>query len=531
LDAFDGISSPAGWDPGAMGLLPSLQERLPWVQEAFLRSAGVMVDVRVDQEFLVPGEEAGVTVELWNGGPDDLTGAVAEIVAPDGWGVGGESGGPRDVPMHSTLLRDYRIKVPEDAQASSLYYLGQPRAGELYRWPGDRRLWGLPGETYLFYASLTFNLGGLGPVEVRRPARFRGVDKATGEYVEPVLVVPAISLSLDPPMMAWPSAADGSREFTLTARSQTEGPLDGAAYLLAPEGWTVEPESQSLSLVGPGTEASLTFEVLRPADSPEGRYSVSARVRLKDGRSFEDGVSIVDYPHIRRSALFPPATSGISVFPVSVTAGLRVGYVMGSGDSGAEAIRQMGLSVDLLDAEDLRNGDLRSFDVLVLGIRAYETRPDLVTHNDRILDFAREGGTVIVQYNKYEYPDGGFAPYPVGMSRPHDRVSDEEAPVKILDPGDPVFRLPNTIGQEDFDGWFQERGLYFLGSWSPEFKALLEMADPGEDPKRGGLVMARVGEGYYVYTGLAFFRQFSEGVPGAYRLFANLLSIGDRGPS
>jgi len=531
LDALDGIPSPAGSDPGVVGLLFSLQERLPWVQEAFLRSAGVMMDVRVDREFLVPGEDVGVTVELWNGGPNDLTGAEAEVVAPDGWGVVGGGAPSRDVPVNSTLRRNYRIKVPVDAEASSLYYLDQPRAGELYQWPGDRRLWGLPGETELFYGNLTFNLGGLGPVEVWRPARFRGVDKATGEYVEPVLVVPALSLSLDPPMMAWPSAVEDSREFTLTVRSQTGGPLEGEAHLLVPEGWGVEPESQSLSLVGPGTETALTFQVRRATGSPEGHYSVSARVRLQDGRSFEDGISVVDYPHIRRSALFPAATSGISVFPVSVTEGLRVGYVMGSGDSGDEAIRQMGLRVERLDAEGLRNGDLRSFDVLVLGIRAYETRPDLVAHNDRILDFAKGGGTVIVQYNKYEYPEGEFAPYPVGMSRPHDRVSDEEAPVRILDPNDPVFRFPNTIGQEDFDGWVQERGLYFLGSWSPEFDVLLEMADPGEEPKRGGLVMARVGEGYYVYTGLAFFRQFSEGVPGAYRLFANLLSIGYGGPS
>jgi hypothetical protein len=185
----------------------------------------------------------------------------------------------------------------------------------------------------------------------------------------------------------------------------------------------------------------------------------------------------------------------------------------------------MGADVELLDPETVRTGDFESFDVVVLGIRAYETRPDLVAANDRLLDFARRGGTVIVQYNKYEFPRGGFSPYPVQMSRPHDRVADETAQVRILEPEHPALRFPNRIGTADFEGWAQEKGLYFLSGWGSEFTPLLEMADPGEGPKRGGLLMAPLGQGLYIYTGLAFFRQFPEGVPGAYRLFANLLSL------
>jgi len=215
----------------------------------------------------------------------------------------------------------------------------------------------------------------------------------------------------------------------------------------------------------------------------------------------------------------------VSVFRATLPEGLRVGYIMGSGDRGPEAIRQMGAQVDLLGPEAMREGRFDELNVLVLGIRAYETRPDLVAANDRILDFARGGGTVIVQYNQYEFPQGGFAPFPVAMSRPHDRVSDETAPVNILDPSHPVFQFPNPIGPEDFDGWVQERGLYFVREWAPEFTPLLEMADPGEEAKQGGLLVVRLGDGVYVYTGLAFFRQFPEGVPGAYRLFANLLSL------
>jgi hypothetical protein len=164
-------------------------------------------------------------------------------------------------------------------------------------------------------------------------------------------------------------------------------------------------------------------------------------------------------------------------------------------------------------------------DVLVLGVRAYETRVDLARANDAVLRFARAGGTVVAQYNQYAYPAGGFAPFPVEISRPHGRVTDEGAEVTVLEPDAPVFTGPNPIGADDFRGWVQERGLYFLSRWEPPFLPLLEMADPGEAPLRGSLVVAPVGEGLYVYTGLAFFRQFPHGVPGAFRLFANLVSL------
>ena len=215
----------------------------------------------------------------------------------------------------------------------------------------------------------------------------------------------------------------------------------------------------------------------------------------------------------------------VSVFPVAADTALRAGYIMGSGDDGPAALRQMGMTVSELGANRVLAGDYADLDVIVLGVRAYETRPDLVTANEALLDFARAGGTVIVQYNKYEFPAGGFAPFPVTINRPHDRVTDETAAVTILALESPVFAGPNSVGPADFEGWVQERGLYFLGEWDERYTPVMEMADPGEDPKRGGLVVAPLGDGLYVYTGLAFFRQFPAGVPGAYRLFANLVSL------
>jgi hypothetical protein len=185
----------------------------------------------------------------------------------------------------------------------------------------------------------------------------------------------------------------------------------------------------------------------------------------------------------------------------------------------------MGVRVDVLDERALASGALSEYDVIVLGIRAYETNPTVVASNERLLGFVRSGGTLIVQYQQYRYFRGGYAPYAVRARSPHDRVSDELAPVTVLTPGHPVFNKPNRIAASDFQGWVQERGLYFAHEWDERYQALLEMADPGEDPKRGGLLMARYGKGLYVYTGLSLFRQLPAGVPGAFRLLANLLSL------
>jgi len=201
--------------------------------------------------------------------------------------------------------------------------------------------------------------------------------------------------------------------------------------------------------------------------------------------------------------------------------------VRGAADRVPEALTAIGVPVELLGERNLDSGDLSRFDVIVIGSRAYETDPALVRSNGRILDYARGGGVVIVQYQQYAFVEGKFAPYKIEIGRPHDRVTDETAPVRILDPNHPAFTRPNRIGPEDWTGWVQERGLYFARTSDPAYTPLLAMADPGLTEQQGGLLAAQLGKGIYVYTGLAFFRQLPAGVPGAYRLFANLLGLGD----
>jgi hypothetical protein len=231
----------------------------------------------------------------------------------------------------------------------------------------------------------------------------------------------------------------------------------------------------------------------------------------------------VDYEHIERAAMFSTAEARISVVPVVVAEGLRVGYVMGSGDDGPDAIRQLGIDVELLDEQRVREGDFAGLDVIVLGVRAWEARADLRAAVGQLHDFARAGGVVVAQYNREAI--GSLPPFPLEVGRASPRVTDETAPVRILQPQAPVLTTPNRIGPSDFEGWVQERGLYFGEEWDERWVPILEMSDPGEQPQRGSLLVTAVGEGLFAYTALSFFRQWADGVPGAYRLFANLISL------
>jgi hypothetical protein len=423
----------------------------------------------------------------------------------------------------------WEVRIPADAAVSAPYYLEQPRRGDLYTWPEDPSVWARPFEVPPVLSDVTLSLsrpdGAADSVEVTRAGEYVGVDQVTGEYREPALVVPALSLDVEPRRMIWPAGAEGSRAVTVIITNTSATERSGTVRLDVPAGFRVEPEESPFTLAPGGTSGVFPFEVNPSGTVPEGEFTFPAVAVGADGERFETGLDVIDYPHIRRAALFHPSTVSVSAFPVVADTDLRVGYVMGSGDDGPSALGQMGMAVDLLSQEAVREGRFDAYDVLVLGVLAYETRPDLVQANDEVLAFAHRGGTVIVQYNRYGYPAGGFAPYPVDMSRPHDRVTDETADVHLLEPEAPVFRKPNQITSADFEGWVQERGLYFLGDWDPRYRPVMEMADPGEEPKAGSLVVAPVGEGLFVYTGLAFFRQFPAGVPGAYRLFANLVSL------
>ncbi len=539
-----------------------LRERERLAQEALLAAARVTLTLRADDDVVVPGQRLTVAAELWNGGPLAVRARRVGLQGPPGWSIeptalppeprwpfaalglsdpaedeagGGETAAPgvgpegREVAPGGLERLGFAVGVPSGAPISRPYFLREERAGDLYRWPEAPGLRARPRSPPPLrgFAALEIRVDEE-PVELRieRSVRHRAVDKARGELWRPLLVAPALSVELEPSVLVWPVGTAAGREIRVTVRSAARERVEGAVRLELPGGWTADSAARGFRLEGEGAAASLSFRI--SATDPEavagGLHAIRAAAELSDGRRYGRAVGVIDHPHIDPWLHVREAMTALRVFPITVAADRRVGYVMGSGDDVPVAIRQLGLEVELLEPARVAEGDFRDFDVLVLGIRAYETRPELGRANDRLLAWVREGGTLIVQYNKYEFVQGGFAPYRVSIARPHDRVTVEEAPVTILAPEAPAFRTPNRIDASDFEGWVQERGLYFFGEWEPPFVPLLEMADPGEEPKRGSLVVAPVGDGIYAYTGLALFRQLPAGVPGAYRLFANLLT-------
>jgi hypothetical protein len=421
----------------------------------------------------------------------------------------------------------YRLRLPESMRPTFPYYLAEPRRGAVYRWPEDPDLRNEPFEPAPLWLSQELTVSGpdLEPIRmsVTGPVMYRGVDKASGEFWRPVHVAPRLSVRPSTKTLVWAATDDSPRDLTITIRSEDPGVVRGSMDIEAPAGWIVEPDSTPFSLEGEGAETRLVFRV-QPGAAGQGTFVLRPVARSEDGGAFSTAVEMIDYPHIERR-LFPiDASVRLLRTPVQV-ADRRIGYVMGSGDDGAEVIRQLGLGVEMIEPDDWTLERLERYDTIVLGVRTYEVRPDLAAAAPTLLDWVRAGGTLIVQYNKYEFMDGEFAPYPIRMGQPAPRVTDETAEVRVLLPDLPLFNAPNRLDEEDFAGWVQERGLYFPTEWDERYLTPIEMADEGESPLRGALLIARYGEGLYAHTSLSFFRQLPAGVPGAYRLFANLISL------
>jgi hypothetical protein len=260
-----------------------------------------------------------------------------------------------------------------------------------------------------------------------------------------------------------------------------------------------------------------------PAAGAQGAFDLKATVEA-DGKQFSSGYTAIAYPHIETHFVYRAAATKAELFDVKVAPGLKVGYIAGSGDDIPEALAQLGVNVKMLGEGEVISGDLSVYDTIILGIRVYEVRDDVIANNKRLLDYVAAGGTLIVQYNKTEFGRGNFAPYPVKMDGSL-RVTDETAPVEVLASDNPVFNFPNKITAEDWKGWVQERGLYFLSEWDPRYTPLLSAPDEGGRKLAGGELIAKVGKGNYIFTAYAWFRQLPAGVPGAYRLFANLISL------
>jgi LmbE family N-acetylglucosaminyl deacetylase len=506
-----------------VGTADSVQRAL--LERAITIAAGVTIDGTADDGIVIPGERLQIEVTVWNAGDSAVRVDSAAVAAPAGWSLERLDLGAPTVAPGTLLTRRFVLTVAKDAERTQPYFLRRPltNRGGLYDWstaPPDVR--GLPFEPPPVTTRVRLLIGGE-PVTVTREVVYRYRDQAIGEIRRPLFVTRDVEVAIAPEELLWPidGGSRESRHFTVTVTNRARGPASVRTAVTPPAGWPPIP-AESLAFTREDETKSIPVTVAPPTgDSLKaGTYEV---------RAGAGWLEIIDYPHIRPRGLTRPSVAQIRVAGVALPALSRVGYVRGAADRVPEALLAVGLPLELISADSLARGDLSRYDAIVIGSRAYETEPALVASNGRLLDYAKNGGLLIVQYQQYPFVDGGFAPFPLSIARPHDRVTDENAPVTELDPANPVFHYPNEIGAEDWRGWIQERGLYFAHSWDTTYVPVLEMHDPGPPTPpaelKGGLLIAPLGRGTYVYTGLSFFRQLPAGVPGPYRLFMNLLGL------
>jgi hypothetical protein len=316
----------------------------------------------------------------------------------------------------------------------------------------------------------------------------------------------------------------GAQAFAVTAmlHSNVKGPAKGTIKLDLPAGWKSNPSSVEFSTVSDGDEQFVTFQVM-PANLSEKTYQLTAVAEFS-GKQYKEGYEVTGYPGLRPYYLYRPSVLRTSGVDVKVAEGLNIGYIMGSGDDVPASLENIGVHVNFLTPADVATADLAKYNVILLGVRTYAARDELKSYNGRLLDYVKNGGVMIVQYNTPEF-DKNFGPYPYEMGSNPEEVTDEASKIEILNSKNPVFLWPNQITSRDFDGWVEERGSKFLKSWDSHYEALLSTQDEGQEPQKGGLVYARYGKGIYIYNAYAFYRQLPEGVPGAFRLFANLVSL------
>jgi len=340
-----------------------------------------------------------------------------------------------------------------------------------------------------------------------------------GTVYEPLVVAPAISVAVSPAAGVVPLT---EKTLTVTARvrSNVKGAAAGTVKVELPQGWTAAPERAEFSLAKDGDEEEVRF-VVTPGKMTETAYTMTA-VATFAGREYREGYKTAGYAGLLPENLYRPATYQARGVEVKIAPGLRVGYLPGTGDEVQASLENLGVHATTLTMADVAGGKLSGYDVVVLGVRAYAAHPGLAAANAQLLNYAKNGGLVIVQYNTNQIDLG---PYPVALGDA-EKVVDERSPVRLLEPQSAVLSWPNRITEQDFDGWVEERGHSFMESWDPQYQAPLETHDPGQDPQKGGLLVAKTGKGAYVYLAYALYRELPEGVPGAYRLFANLLSLG-----
>jgi LmbE family N-acetylglucosaminyl deacetylase len=544
---------------------PVVDRKRQEIQETIALCSGLWLDATADKFAVVPGGMLKIKATALSREhvPVQVASVTIEGIASALDAKGGA--------LAYNEARNFtaEITVPRQQPLSQPYWLREPRQGDIYIVPNQLEI-GLAENPPLFEAKFQVRVD-TEDFEITRPVVYRYVERAQGELTRPVIVEPAVALEWSESALLFPNGS--AKKVELQLKSNTAG-ATGPVRIQAPAGWHVAPASEQFRLAMADEESSLALQINPPSQDAQEFLGASATV---GDQNIAVGMQTISYPHIPPQILFPPAKTKLVRADIRLLA-KTIGYVMGAGDEVPGALRQLGAEVSLLGPEDLARGNLARFDAIVTGVRAYNTRPDLRANEERLLEYVRNGGTMVVQYNVPEgggpganapagtpapgrgpsapapdsetargnapASDGGAAPNnapaqetgnesptlahigPYLLTTGRDRVTMEDAPVQLPNPMSPLLHKPNQITAHDFEGWVQERGLNFASKWDPHYQSLFETHDPGEKPLLGGTLYTRYGKGAYVFTAASWFRQLPAGVPGAFRIFVNLLSAG-----
>jgi LmbE family N-acetylglucosaminyl deacetylase len=470
----------------------------------------------------IPGQSFSVESHLLNQSPEPVGIESIEVKPSDGkaWKIR-PNGSPKPTLGAGEDMRlKFAITAPDDAQLTKPYF-SRPDEEQPY--------YDLTDERYRNFSFAPYPLSSIARVTYRGTEleckhvvqSVQRIEKI-GLQAQPLLMGPAISVAVSPAAGAVPLTAS-SFAFSCALHSNVKGPAKGVLRLRLPAGWASTPAEYPFSMAGDGETQNLTFQVAPRSIKPES-YQIKA-VAEYQGKTYQQGYRLVGYPGLLPYPYYRPATYKAVGVDVKTAPGLHVAFLPGTGDDVPRALEDLGLTVKILSANDLETGNLNDYDAIVLGVRAYAVNAELRAANARLLNYVKNGGVLIVQYNLQNF-DADYGPYPFSLGSNPQKVVDETSAVKILDPHDPVLTWPNKITEADFGGWEEERGHGFLEKWDPHYKPLVETHDPNQDPQKGGLLIARYGRGAYIYDAFALYRQLPAGVPGAYRILANLVSVG-----
>lgn len=505
----------------AYGLIQKLEDdywkkvKSAEIQKIIAACMGLFVEAIADDFSATPGQQVELAIEAINRSTVDCRLVSVEYQPM-------QQDTAINIPLKNNEVVKYwkKVNLPADMPMTNPYWLNKNWELGMYN-VEDQLLRGLPETPRSFKVKFNFIIAGEA-MSIEKEVVHKYDDDVKGEVYRPFEVTPPVSVSLPDDVYLYTSE-EGRMIDVLVKAGQAD--ISGDITLCHPDTWRIEPDKMDFHLKRKGEEQTFQFKLFPPANSEESFIVPLANV---DGEGYSKKMIRIEYDHIPTQTVLSNADAKVAKMDLKI-AGDKIGYIMGAGDKIPESLRQIGYQVDLLEVNQITATKLQQYDAVVLGVRAYNVVDRLKFKQEALFNYVEEGGTMVVQYNTNRslvLPMDEVAPYPLKISR--DRVTVEEAEVRFLAPDHQVLNWPNKITQKDFEGWQQERGLYFPNEWAPEFTPILSCNDPDEPARDGGLLIAKHGKGYYVYTGYSWFRNLPPGVTGAYRLFANIVGLGQK---